>query len=74
MDCLAEPEPEPLARLIAGVPRRAQMALSAQDEPDESRAILGVAPSLRRQTGRREPVLQSAAVRRSRGATEDPHR
>jgi hypothetical protein len=55
MDCLAEPEPESLARLIAGVPRRAQMALSAQDEPDESRAILGVAPSLRRQTGRREP-------------------
>jgi hypothetical protein len=55
MDRLAEPEPEPLARLISGVPRRAQMALFAQDEPDESRAILGVAQSLRRQTGRRDP-------------------
>jgi hypothetical protein len=31
------------------------MALFAQDEPDESRAILGVTQSLRRQTGRREP-------------------
>jgi hypothetical protein len=74
MDCLAEPEPESLARLIAGVPRRAQMALSAQDEPDESRAILGMAQSLRRQTGRRERVLRSAGVDRGRGATEDPHR
>jgi hypothetical protein len=74
MDRLAEPEPEPLARLIAGVPRRAQMALFAQDEPDESRAILGVAQSLRRQTGRREPVLGAAGVHRGRGATEDPHR
>jgi hypothetical protein len=74
MDRLAEPEPEPFARLIAGVPRRAQRALFAQDEPDDSRAILGVAQSLRRQTGRREPVLGSAAVRRGRGATDDPHR
>ena len=48
MDRLAEREPEPLARLIAGVPRRAQMAVFVQDEPDESRAILGVAQSLRR--------------------------
>ena len=43
MDLLAEREPEPLGRLIAGVPRRAQMAVFAQDEPDESRAILVVA-------------------------------
>jgi hypothetical protein len=35
-------------------------------------AILGVARSLRRQTGRREPTLRSAAVHRE--ATEDPHR
>jgi hypothetical protein len=48
MDRLAEPEP--LARLIAGVPRRAEMALSARDEPDESRASLGVAQSLGRPT------------------------
>ena len=64
MDRLAEHEP--LARLIAGVPRRAQMALFAQDEPDESRAILGMAQSLRRQTGRREPVLRLAGVHRGR--------
>jgi hypothetical protein len=74
MDRLAEPEPEPRARLIAGVPPRAQMAVFAQEEPDESRAILGGAQSLRRQTGRREPVLGSAGVHRGRGATEDPHR
>jgi hypothetical protein len=74
MDRLAEREPEPLGRLIAGVPRRAQMAVFAQDEPDESHAILGVAQSLRRQTGRREPVLRSAGVHQRRGATEDPHR
>jgi hypothetical protein len=54
MDRLAErePEPEPFGRLIAGVPRRAQMAIFAQDEPDESRAVLGVVQALRRQTGR----------------------
>jgi hypothetical protein len=74
MDRLDEREPEPLERLIAGVPRRAQMAVFAQDEPDESRAILGVAQSLRRQTGRREPVLRSAGLHRGRGATENPHR
>ena len=74
MDRLAEPEPEPLTRLIAGVPRRAQMALFAQDEPDESRAILGVAQSLRRQTGHREPVLGAAGIHGGRGATEDPPR
>jgi hypothetical protein len=32
MDRLAEREPEPLGRLIAGVPRRAQMAVFAQDD------------------------------------------
>ena len=47
--------PSRSGRLTAGVPRRAQMALFAQDEPDESGAILGVTQSLRRQTGRREP-------------------
>jgi hypothetical protein len=72
MDRLAEREPEPRGRLIAGVPRRAQMAVFAQDEPDESRAILDVAQSLRRQTGRREPVLRSAEVHRGRHG--DPHR
>jgi hypothetical protein len=72
MDRLAERDPEPLGWLIAGVPRRAQTAVFAQEEPDESRAILGVAQPLRRQTGRREPVLRSARVHW--GATEDPHR
>jgi hypothetical protein len=71
MDRLAERDPEPLGRLIAGVTRLAQMAVVAQGEPDESRAILGVAQSLRRQTSRREPVLRSAGVHRR--ATEDPH-
>jgi hypothetical protein len=66
MDPLAERDPEPLGRLIAGVPRRARMAAFAQDEPDESRAIRGVAQSLRRQTGRREPVLRSAGVHQGR--------
>jgi hypothetical protein len=66
MDRLTERKPEPLGRLIAGVPHPAQMAGSAQDEPDEPRAILGVAQSLRRQTGRREPVLRSAGVHRGR--------
>jgi hypothetical protein len=66
MDRLAERDPEPLGRLIAGVPRRAQMAVFAQDEPDESRAILDVVQSLRRQTGRREHVLRSAGVHRGR--------
>src|SRR3954453_13890558 len=74
MDRLAERDPEPLGPLIAGVPRRAQMAVLAPDEPDESRAILGVAQSLRRQTGRREPVPGAAGVHRGRGATEEPHR
>jgi hypothetical protein len=68
MDRLAEPEPEPFARLIAGVPRRAQMALFAQDEPDESRAILGVAQLLRRQTGRRQAVRGAAGIHRARHA------
>jgi hypothetical protein len=40
MDRLAERDPAPLGRLIAGVPRRAQMAVFAPDDPDESRAIL----------------------------------
>jgi hypothetical protein len=76
MDRLAEPEPEPepepVGRLIGDVPRRAQMAGFAQDEPDEARAILGLAQSLRRPTGRREPVLRSAGF--IGRATEDPHR
>jgi hypothetical protein len=67
-------EPEPLARLIAGVPRRAEMALSTREEPDESRASLGVAQSLGRPTGRRQPVLGAAGVHRGRSATQDPHR
>ena len=72
MDRLAEREPEPRGRLIAGVPRRAQMAAFPQDEPDKSRAILDVAQSLRRQTGRREPVLRSAEA--DGGRHGDPHR
>jgi hypothetical protein len=71
MDRLAERALKPLGRLIAGVPRLAQMAVVAQGEPDESRAILGADQSLRRQTSRREPLLRSAGVHR--GATEDPH-
>ncbi|UGS37154.1 hypothetical protein [Capillimicrobium parvum] len=66
--------PAPLVRLIGGVPRPAQTAVFAQDEPLESRAILGVGQSLRQQTGRREPVLRSAGVHRGRGPTEDPDR
>jgi hypothetical protein len=72
MDPLAERDPEPLRRLIAGLPRRAQIAVFAHDEPDESRAILGVAQSSRRQTGHRELVLDRLAF--IRDATEDPHR
>jgi hypothetical protein len=66
MDRLAGHEPDPLGRLIAGIPRRALMAVFGHDEPDESRVIVGVAVSLRRQTGRREPVLRSAGVHRGR--------
>jgi hypothetical protein len=41
MDPLAERDPDALGGLIAGVPRRAQMAARDQNEPDELRAILG---------------------------------
>jgi hypothetical protein len=72
MDRLAEREPEPLGRLIAGVPRRARMAVFAQDEPDESRAILGVAQSLRRQTAGANRCFDRLGFRG--GATKHPHR
>ena len=56
---LAQPAPRPGTRRInspSAIPSR----------PDEPPAILGVARSLRRQTGRREPVLRSAAAHRGR--------
>ena len=63
------------SRSAAGSPAglsRVHVTAFAHDEPDESRAILGVAQSLRRQTGRRGPVLRSAEVHRGRHG--DPHR
>ena len=72
MDRLAERDPEPLARLITGVPRRAQIAVFAQHEPDESRAILGVAQALRDTPAAGNPCFDPPGF--IGGAMEDPHR
>jgi hypothetical protein len=58
MDRLAEGDPEPLGRLMAGVPRRA--------------LILGVAQSLRRQTAGANRCFDRLGFRG--GATKHPHR
>ena len=72
MDRLAQREPEPRGRLMAGVARRAQLAVFAQHQPDEARAVLGVARSLRPPTAAGKLCFDRLGF--IGGAAEDRHR
>ena len=72
MDRLAEAEPEPLARLIAGVPRRARMASFALDAPEEARAISAWPSRCADRPAAGNPCFDRLGF--IRDATEDPRR